>query len=110
MVQLENIFANDGVGLKEELVNILISAGNIVRLEGVISPESETPSRIYDQDEDEFVMIARGYAELEFEDERGAWNKVKMIDGDYTYIPAHLKHRVIKTKQGTVWLALFYTK
>ena len=105
---LKNIFRDREIKLKEEFVEILISEGNIVRLERVISPELDIPSKIYDQDEEEFVMIVDGYAELEFEDEKGEWNKVEMKGGDYTYIPAHLKHRVVKTKQGTVWLALFY--
>ncbi len=110
MINLENIFRDNGAKLQEELVEILISKGNIVRLERVVSPESDTPSKIYDQDEDEFVIVVRGYAELEFEDEGRGWNKVGMRDGDYTEIPAHLKHRVVRTGAGTTWLALFYKR
>lgn len=111
MVKLENIFKDSGgKKLTEELVEILISAGSIVRLERVVSPESNTPSKVYYQDEDEFVIVVRGYAELEFEEEAGRWNLVCMKDGNYMDIPAHLKHRVVKTEAGTTWLALFYKK
>lgn len=110
MVRLENIFRDRGIKLKEELVEILLSTGNIVRLERVVSPKSGTPSETYDQDEDELVMVVRGYAELEFEEKKRRWKKVIMRDGNYLKIPAHLKHRVIKTEEGTTWLALFYKK
>jgi len=109
MIESKNIFRNVGAHLKEELVGILLSTGTIVRLEEVTSPKSDTQSKIYDQDEDEFVMVVKGYAELEFEED-GRWNKVDMRDGDYTTIPAHLRHRVVRTEEGTTWLALFYKK
>ena len=54
-------------------------------------------------------MVVRCYAEVEFE-ENGRKEIKKMVDGDYTTIPAHLKHRVVKTDEGTTWLALFYKK
>ena len=112
MVNLESIFKGHGTGKKftEEIVEILIPKGNIVRLERVVSPESDKRSKVYDQDEEEFVMVVKGYAELEFKDGRGKWDRLIMIGGDYITIPPHLRHRVIKTEEGTTWLALFYKK
>ncbi len=109
MASLDNIFRGSDVKLKEELVEELISGGKIIRLERVISPESDTPSEVYDQEEDEFVMLVRGYAELELED-REECHRIHMEGGDYIDIPAHLKHRVIRTEEGTTWLALFYKR
>ncbi|HKZ34108.1 MAG TPA: cupin domain-containing protein [Candidatus Nanoarchaeia archaeon] len=111
MIKLENIFRDSGTKLEEELVEILIPAGRIVRLERAVSPKSDTPSKVYDQEEDEFVMLVKGYAELEFEEEgEMGKRKVVMREGDYINIPAHLKHRVIKTEEGTTCLALFYKR
>ena len=109
MAEIENIFRDSSTGLSGELVDTILRGGKIDRLERAISPESGNPSRVYDQEEDEFVMVVRGYAEVEFE-ENGRKEIKKMVDGDYTTIPAHLKHRVVKTDEGTTWLALFYKK
>ena len=110
MVKLENIFKGSEVKTKEELVEELISGGTIVRLERVISPRSDIPSKVYYQEEDEFVIVLKGYAELEFENGGDIMSRATMGEGDYVNIPAHLKHRVIRTEEGTTWLALFYKK
>src|SRR3989344_3508268 len=106
MVKLENISRVWVETLDREILEVLVSKGKIVRLERAISPKSDTPSKVYDQDEDEFVMVAKGYAEIEFEEDGRKVIKI-MREGDYTIIPAHLKHRVTKTEEGTAWLALF---
>lgn len=62
----------------------------------------------YDQDEDEWVLLLQGDAKLEFED-----NKiVEMSAGDYIFIDANYKHRVVSTSptEPAVWLAIFIDK
>ena len=110
MVKLENIFKGSQANLERESVKELISRGKIIRLESVVSPRSNTPSEVYDQNEDEFVILLKGSAELKFYDGRTSPRNVSMRRGNYVNIPAHLKHSVVKTKKGTVWLALFYKK
>jgi cupin 2 domain-containing protein len=104
MLKLENIFADIPEKFSEELVQKLASTSNFW-IERAVSPKSDIPSKIYDQDEEEFLMIIEGYAELELVDKKEI---VKMKSGDYMIIPPHLKHKVIKTKKNTIWLAAFY--
>jgi len=59
----------------------------------------------YDQDQSEWVLVVKGSARLQFEDE---FIELKM--GDYINIEPHKKHRVDWTnpEEETVWLAVFY--
>ena len=74
-----------------------------VRIERIVSrTHSSPPGFWYDQDENEWVVVLKGNAVLEFE--RG--ESVAMREGDYVAIPRHLKHRVMETKRETWWLAV----
>ena len=61
----------------------------------------------YDQEENEWVVVLQGNAEIRFED--GDITKT-LSPGEYLQIPAHARHRVDKTDsdQPTVWLVLHY--
>jgi len=73
------------------------------RLEQIVSyGQASEPGFWYDQAGDEWVLLARGEAVLEFEQER-----VELKAGDYLLIPAHAKHRVASCSQDAVWLALY---
>ncbi len=57
----------------------------------------------YNQDVNEFVTLLEGKAKLEIE------GKIKELSkGDYLYIPAHTKHRVLETSNGALWLAIYF--
>jgi cupin 2 domain-containing protein len=58
-----------------------------------------------DQAWDEWVLVIRGAAEIVLADEDAP--RV-LIPGDYLFIPAHVRHRVMFTdpNQPTVWLAI----
>ena len=57
----------------------------------------------YNQDVNEFVTLLEGKAKLEIE------GKIKeLYKGDYLYIPAHTKHRVLETSNGALWLAIYF--
>jgi len=61
----------------------------------------------YNQDENEWVLLLQGEAELIFADDP---EPMRMKPGDAVFIPAHRLHRVNWTQPGvdTIWLALFY--
>src|SRR3972149_5495898 len=100
MVKLENVF--DLIAQQDtlETVGPVVDTKN-VRVEVIRSIKPNNPqSGWYDQNEDEFVMVIKGSAELEFQN--GAENQtVQMRGGDYMTIPAHLKHRVTKVSDNT---------
>jgi len=57
----------------------------------------------YNQSRDEFVILLEGSAKLEI---KGRVKELKK--GDYLYIPAHTKHKVLQTSKGTLWLAIYF--
>lgn len=91
---------------KEELQELASGAG--VRIERIVSTgQASTPGFWYDQDADEWVVVLRGSARLEFE---GRADLIDMRPGDWVLIAAHQRHRVAWTSpdQPTVWLAVHF--
>jgi len=63
---------------------------------------SETPEeKLYIQEEDEWVCLLEGEALLEIDGK-----KLEMKRGDTLLIPALTPHRVLKTAEGALWLAV----
>ena len=56
----------------------------------------------YDQPDDEWVAVIAGAAVIEFDD----GTRHAMRPGDWLVIPAHCRHRVARTDEKTVWLAV----
>ena len=101
----DNLFAELPSMLPEELIEKLIDTPN-VRIERIVSTGHASPPGFwYDQSENEWVVVLRGEAILEFVEETRM-----MRPGDYVFIPAHCKHRIIGTSvdEPTVWLAVFF--
>src|SRR5262245_50633394 len=73
------------------------------RVVHIVSSASPDPS-MYDQADDEVVIVLRGSATLEVAGER-----VDLATGDYVVLPAHTEHRVVRTEAGTEWLAVHVT-
>lgn len=100
-----NLFSGIPSSLPEELVETL-KATDAVRIERIVSLGHTSPEAFwYDQDTDEFVVLLKGAARLQFENE-----SVEMKPGDYVEIPSRRKHRVEWTTpdEPTVWLAVHY--
>lgn len=89
---------------REVFETLLVSSlppGRSVRLERIMSFGQER-GEWYDQAWDEWVMVARGEAVLEWGDGR----VTELEAGDYLLIEAHRRHRVLRTSFDCVWLAL----
>ncbi|BAW79816.1 cupin 2 domain-containing protein [Candidatus Nitrosoglobus terrae] len=101
-----NIFASLPQNLEIELFEDIIHSQN-VRIERIVSKGHISPKiGWYDQDENEWVMVVKGKASLEFEDAPSC----VLSTGDYINIPARVKHKVAWTDPNkiTIWLAVFY--
>lgn len=99
-------FYNDIPRLAENEIFFKILSNEKVRIEKIVSNGQKSAENFwYDQSENEFVMVLKGHAFLEFEDE-----VMELNPGDAVNIPAHKKHRVkyTSTAEPTVWLAVFY--
>jgi cupin 2 domain-containing protein len=101
----KNLFADLPPHLPQELVQTLLTATS-VRIERIVSHGHASPEGFwYDQDQDEWVVVLKGAARLQFE-----CQIVEMGPGDYINIPAHQRHRVEWTTpvEPTIWLAVHY--
>lgn len=99
-------FYNDIPRLSENEIFFKILSNEKVRIEKIVSNGQKSAENFwYDQSENEFVMVLKGHAFLEFEDE-----VMELNPGDAVNIPARKKHRVkyTSTAEPTVWLAVFY--
>jgi cupin 2 domain-containing protein len=74
-----------------------------VAIEQILSGEVDKPVD-YDQDQDEWVVLLEGTAELEMNGER-----VLLEQGDWVLLPRRIPHRLIRTTQGTNWIAVHIT-
>ena len=101
-IQVENLFANlPQLSGSEESLSLFEKP--FIKIERIVSQSYSSPAGFwYDQNEDEWVILMRGEATLEFE----AGELVHMKEGDYLMIPRHVKHRVRQTDPNTIWLAV----
>ena len=100
-----NIFHNISDSIPEEIFETIIQTQNI-KIERIISKGQRSEENFwYDQDQSEWVLVLKGAARLQFEDEF-----IELQVGDYINIRSHQKHRLYWTKpeEETVWLAVFY--
>ncbi len=99
----------DASGAAAERVDPLAQSDGI-RIERIVSTgQASPPGFWYDQQEDEFVLLVAGAAELLFEEGQ---RRVTLRPGDWVEIPAGLRHRVEFTQADppTVWLAVHRTR
>lgn len=100
-----NLFSSPCPAPGSERIDIL-AQGSHWRLELIHS--CSTASDWYDQEDQEWVLLLRGSACLQFEDEP---DHRDLCVGDLLSIAPHRRHRVVSTDPapGTLWLALFVT-
>lgn len=101
-VTVKNIFEITGVTAgAEDFATLFKSHG--ARVERIVSrSHSSPPGFWYDQDEEEWVLVVCGSATLEF----ASGEVVELKAGDYLTIARHAKHRVVRTSEATIWLAV----
>ena len=101
----KNIFENIIIDKDKEQFFDLLKNDNI-KIEKIVSNGQSSPINFwYSQEKNEFVLILKGNAILEFEDK-----DIELKEGDYLNIKAFTKHRVKYTNKDepTIWLAVFY--
>jgi cupin 2 domain-containing protein len=107
-MEVNNLFDKVSIISKDEYIeNILVT--NNFKVERIISRGHKSPDNFwYDQDCDEFVLLLKGNAELEFQEEKC----ISLKPGDYLLIPAYKKHRVSWTSdaEDTIWLTIHFSE
>jgi cupin 2 domain-containing protein len=107
MKDIQNIYSSIPADISEELFQDILTTDSF-KIERIISKGHVSPEGFwYDQDQNEWVILLKGRANLRFE---GYNSIVKLKPGDYVKIPAHVKHRVEWTdpETETVWIAVMY--
>ncbi|RZM81927.1 cupin domain-containing protein [Leptolyngbya iicbica] len=102
--QVQNLFQLAAAAPAEEVFEPLLQHP-AARIERIVSCGQTTPpGEWYDQNEDEWVVLLQGQATLAYEDGTTA----ELGPGDYVFLPAHCKHRVMATSQQPpcIWLAV----
>lgn len=102
-----NLYADAPLDLGQEQFSTLLEAGDF-RMERIVSTGQSTPTGEWlDQDDNEWVLVLQGHAEISFEGDTG---HRALEAGDHLHIPAHVRHRVEMTDpdRPTIWLALHY--
>ena len=101
--EVANLFANLGAASEAEVFETLLQRPGL-RLERIVScGYPSPPGHWYDQTGEEWVLLARGHAILEFEH-----STVTLFAGDHLTIPAHCRHRVAEVSPDAIWLALHF--
>jgi cupin 2 domain-containing protein len=102
-----NIFSSLPDKIDQELFDELLRHKNI-RIERIVSHGQVSPENSwYDQPENEWVIVLEGSGSILFEN----GIEVNLKKGDYFNIPAHTRHKVIRTDPNciTIWLAIHYS-
>ena len=101
-----SLFESIPKNLPNELFETLVKTDS-VHIERIVSRGHTSPEEgWYEQGKNEFVLVLKGAARLEFGDGR----VVSMGVGDWLEIVAHERHRVVWTDEEgeTVWVAVHY--
>lgn len=101
---MANLFELPSSLPNREVFETLLQHPNCL-IERIISTGQATPAEEwYNQDQDEWVILLQGQAELSYAD----GSRVTLNPGDYLLIPAHQKHRVEATSSTPpcIWLAI----
>lgn len=98
----DNLFAAATPATGETLETLAQLGGTTI--ERIVS--STTPAtEPYDQEQDEWVVLLRGAAELEV-----AGKRAQLRPGDHVSLPSRTPHRVLSTQAGSLWLAVHVRK
>jgi len=101
MILLKNIFANssEAPAKGSESFETLFDNSKI-KIEKILS-NALIEGEWYEQQNEEWVVLLRGTALLEFEE-----LTQELTCGDFIFIPKLKKHRVLKTSEDAMWLAV----
>ncbi len=98
-MRIGNLF-NDAIPSPEgERFDVLLVHRNLV-VERIVSSAAITPQE-YVQPQDEWVVLLQGEAVLQI-----AGETVSLKAGDYVFLAAGVPHKVERTSDGAMWLAV----
>ena len=103
MDKLNNIYKELPDATLAEQEEILLATAS-VKIARIVS--GGQTSEVYDQNEDEWVIVLSGEADISFPEEGG--HTVKLKSGDHLFLKAGRKHQVTKTSDPCLWLCVYF--
>lgn len=102
MLEAQSLFSDPNPHATQETFTTLLEKSG-VKIERIASNAQASAAGFwYDQPQDEWVMMVRGKAVLEVQEQ----SPLTLKTGDYLHIPAHTRHRVAETSADCLWLAV----
>ncbi|HEX5623247.1 MAG TPA: cupin domain-containing protein [Sulfuricurvum sp.] len=95
-----NLYALNDPKPNTEIFQTLHQHGRL-KIEAIRSHLTQ-PGEVYDQNEDEWVILLRGNAGLKIKD-----TMVHLQAGECVFLPKHTPHQVLSTSDDALWLAVF---
>ncbi|WP_042553553.1 MULTISPECIES: cupin domain-containing protein [Pseudomonas] len=96
---LANLFTDSEPPVQGERFETLLSQRNLV-IERIVS-STRIESVDYVQEQDEWVLLVRGTASMTI-----AGKALELTAGDHLFLAAGTPHRVERTSDGALWLAI----
>ncbi|MCX6853873.1 MAG: cupin domain-containing protein [Verrucomicrobia bacterium] len=102
MIQAQSFYEGIAASSGEEIFTTLFEKAGL-KIERIASHGQASPEGFwYDQPQDEWVLLVRGQATLEIQDQPS----LALQLGDHVGLPAHTRHRVTETSEDALWLAV----
>lgn len=100
---MTNFFDIETLGHEEESFSQLFD-NQVIKIERIVSRgQASSEGFYYDQEDGEWLIVLEGEAEIGYPDK----TVTHLKKGDTLYLPPHKLHRVNKTSNPTLWLAVF---
>ncbi len=106
-MRIHNIFQLGEHSLGKEEIFETLCKDERIHIERIISSgQKSQPDTWYQEENNEFVVLLKGRASLEFENGK----IIHLTQGDHILIPSGLKHRVSYTSKmpHCIWLAVHF--
>lgn len=100
MIPINNLYTSLEPNENREIFTTLFQ-NNSLKIESIRS-WLKTPGELYNQEEDEWVLLLVGDAKIALKD-----TEANLQAGDYFFIPRHTLHRVLSTSKDALWLGVF---
>ncbi|MEA2111339.1 MAG: cupin domain-containing protein [Campylobacterota bacterium] len=99
---MQNIYEDIAIIKNNDELFTELFAYKDIKIERIVSKSFKNGSWML-QDHDEWTVLIKGEALLEFND-----RNVSLKAGDHIFIKAHEAHRVLETSESALWLAVHF--
>lgn len=100
MITLNNLYQTETPTENSEYFTTLFQNYSL-KIEAIRS-WLKTPGEVYNQENDEWVILLSGEATLQI-----AGQRLTLNAGDYCFIPRQTEHQVLSTSENALWLGVF---